>query len=211
LARRGLVYGCGCTRREITLAGAAMDSALPLDGDRPDAERPYAGTCRLGLAPGRLPRAWRLRVPPGVETFHDRWLGLQRQDVERAVGDFVLKRADGLWAYQLAVVVDDAAQGITDIVRGADLLSSTARQHVLARMLGVHVPRVMHVPLVVDPASGLKLSKQNHAAPLDLARPLQALAQAWQALGFQPLAPAGIPEFLREATAHWARRFGMPA
>jgi glutamyl-Q tRNA(Asp) synthetase len=209
LARRGLVYGCACTRREIALASEAMETALPVDGDRSDSERPYAGTCRPGLAPGRIPRAWRLRVPQAVETFHDRWLGPQQQDVERAVGDFVLKRADGLWAYQLAVVVDDAAQGVTDIVRGADLLSSTARQRVLARLLGVHLPRVMHVPLVVDAVSGLKLSKQNHAAALDLAQPLQTLAQAWRALGFQPLAAASVQQFLGEATAHWARRFGI--
>jgi glutamyl-Q tRNA(Asp) synthetase len=152
-----------------------------------------------------------VRVPAGLERFDDRWLGPQSQDVQREVGDFVLKRADGLWAYQLAVVVDDAAQGVTDVVRGADLLSSTARQRVLARLLGLAPSRVMHVPLVIDPVSGLKLSKQNHAAPLDLARPREALAQAWQALGFAPLAADGIEPFLAEATAQWARRFRMKA
>lgn len=209
LERRGLIYGCACTRREIALAGAAMQAALPVDADRPESERPYAGTCRSGLPAGRAARAWRVRVPAGLERFGDRWLGPQAQDVQREVGDFVLKRADGLWAYQLAVVVDDAAQGVTDVVRGADLLSSTARQRVLARLLGLEPPRVMHVPLVIDPVSGLKLSKQNHAAPLDLARPLDTLAQAWQALGFAPLAAEGLEQFLAEATVRWAQRFRM--
>ena len=202
LADQGLIYGCGCTRREIA------DSSPRGAGPAADGERPYPGTCRHGLPAGRQARAWRLRVPEGVETFTDRWLGLQRQDVSQAVGDFVLRRADGLWAYQLAVVVDDAEQGITDVVRGADLLSSTARQRVLARLLGATPPRVMHVPLIADPATGLKLSKQNGAAPLDTTRPLTALAQAWQALEFAPC-PAGTPAtFLAEATARWAARFG---
>ena len=203
LAGRGLVYGCGCTRREIA------DSSLRGASASPDGERPYPGTCRHGLPPGRQARAWRLRVPAGTDTFVDRWLGPQQQDVAQAVGDFVLRRADGLWAYQLAVVVDDAEQGVTDVVRGADLLSSTARQRVLARLLGATPPRVMHVPLITDPATGLKLSKQNGAAPLDTGQPLAMLARAWQALEFAPL-PAGTPaDFLAQATAHWARRFGM--
>ncbi|WP_407849462.1 tRNA glutamyl-Q(34) synthetase GluQRS [Bordetella petrii] len=203
LAARGLVYGCGCTRREIA------DSSLRGPGPGLDGERPYPGTCRHGLPPGRQARAWRLRVPAGIERFEDRWLGPQEQDVAQAVGDFVLRRADGLWAYQLAVVVDDAAQGVTDIVRGADLLSSTARQRVLARLLDATPPRVMHVPLVVDPATGLKLSKQNGAAPLDDARPLAMLARAWQALGFEPCAAGDPAAFLAQATARWAARFGI--
>lgn len=192
----GLVYGCGCTRREI--ADSARPGLAGIDG-----ERPYPGTCRHGLAPGRQARAWRLRVPDGVESFLDRWLGPQSQDVARAVGDFVLRRADGLWAYQLAVVVDDAAQGITDIVRGADLLGSTARQRVLARCLGLPLPRVMHVPLVTDPQTGLKLSKQNHAPALDLSAPLAALQQAWQALGFARLPASDVAGFLSDATRIW--------
>lgn len=201
LAARGLVYGCGCTRREIADSQAGTAGA--------DGERPYPGTCRNGLAPGREARAWRLRVPPGIERFDDRWLGLQAQDVALAVGDFALKRADGLWAYQLAVVVDDADQGVTDVVRGADLLGSTARQRVLGRLLGLPLPRMMHVPLVVDPATGLKLSKQNHAQAVDTGRPLAALAQAWQNLGFAPLAVPDVPAFLAEAIARWAMRFPL--
>lgn len=202
LAARGLIYGCGCTRREIA------DSALRGPLTALDGERPYPGTCRHGLPAGRQARAWRLRVPEGTETFVDRWFGPQQQNVAQAVGDFALRRADGLWAYQLAVVVDDAEQGITDIVRGADLLSSTARQRVLARLLGALPPRVLHVPLITDPASGLKLSKQNGAPPLDTTRPLAMLTQAWQALGFAPSAARTPETFLVAATAQWAARFG---
>ena len=203
LAARGLVYGCGCTRREIADSQGAA-GAIGADG-----EHPYSGTCRNGLAPGRQARAWRVRVPPGIEHFEDRWLGPQEQDVARAVGDFALKRADGLWAYQLAVVVDDAEQGVTDVVRGADLLGSTARQRVLGRLLNLPLPRVMHVPLVVDPATGLKLSKQNHAQAADIARPLATLGAAWRSLGFDTLPAPDVPFFLAEATARWAERFPM--
>jgi glutamyl-Q tRNA(Asp) synthetase len=202
LAARGLIYGCGCTRREIAdsaLRGQTMPGA--------DGERPYPGTCRHGLPEGREARAWRLRVPDGLEHFEDRWLGPQEQDVAQAVGDFALRRADGLWAYQLAVVVDDAAQGVTDVVRGADLLSSTARQRVLGRLLDLPPLRYMHVPLILDASSGLKLSKQNGAPPIDTNAPLKALEAAWQALGFAPFAAAGVAPFLREATARWAARF----
>lgn len=207
LTARGLVYGCACTRREIIDNHAALERARGVRQALVDGERPYVGTCRDGLPPGRLPRAWRLRVPPGEESFTDRWLGEQRQNVAQAVGDFVLRRADGMWAYQLAVVVDDAAQGVTDIVRGADLLSSTARQRVLARLLGAQPPRVMHVPLVLDPITGLKLSKQNHAPALDLARPVEALEHAWRVLGFAPIVADGPTRFLAEATAQWSRRY----
>ncbi|MBV6304346.1 tRNA glutamyl-Q(34) synthetase GluQRS [Candidimonas humi] len=170
-------------------------------------ERPYPGTCRDGLPSGREARAWRFRVPPGVEHYDDRWLGPQRQDVLEEVGDFVLRRADGLWAYQLAVVVDDAEQQVTDIVRGADLLGSTARQRLLARSLGLALPSVMHVPLVCD-ALGRKLSKQNHAPALDCSRPLQALETAWQHLGFAPLSATGPDDFWQRAQAQWAARYG---
>src|SRR5690606_33985156 len=108
---------------------------LSMAGGKPDGVPPYPGTCRHGIAAGRSPRAWRLRVPEGRLCFEDRWAGLRCQDVAREVGDFVLRRADGQWAYQLAVVVDDGAQGISHIVRGADLLDSTARQYVLDDLL----------------------------------------------------------------------------
>ena len=178
LAARGLVYGCGCTRREIADSALRGQAAPGADG-----ERPYPGTCRHGLPPGREARAWRLVMPDGLERFDDRWLGPQEQDVAQAVGDIALKRADGLWAYQLAVVVDDGFQGVTDVVRGADLLSSTARQRVLGRLLGLPPVRYLHVPLILDPASGLKLSKQNGAPPIDIDAPLASLQAAWRALG----------------------------
>lgn len=202
LAARGLVYGCGCTRREIADSALRGQAAPGADG-----ERPYPGTCRHGLPPGREARAWRLVMPDGLERFDDRWLGPQEQDVAQAVGDIALKRADGLWAYQLAVVVDDGFQGVTDVVRGADLLSSTARQRVLGRLLGLPPVRYLHVPLILDPASGLKLSKQNGAPPIDIDAPLASLQAAWRALGFAPLAADNVVAFLRGATAGWAARF----
>lgn len=202
LAARGLIYGCGCTRREIADSALRGQTTPGADG-----ERPYPGTCRHGLPEGRQARAWRVRMPEGVEHFEDRWLGPQEQDVAHAVGDIALRRADGLWAYQLAVVVDDAAQGVTDVVRGADLLSSTARQIVLGRLLGLPAVRYLHVPLILDAGSGLKLSKQNGAPPIDTGEPLAALQAAWRALGFAPFEAPDRNAFLREATARWARRF----
>ena len=186
---RGEVYGCACTRQE-----------LPAEG-------PYPGTCRTGLPPGRQARAWRFKVPPGLEHFQDRWLGPQQQDVAATVGDFIIKRADGLWAYQLVVVVDDGEQGITHIVRGADLLDSTARQRSLARRLNINYPSVLHVPLLLDEA-GRKLSKQNHAAAMDITHPVDTLNLAWQALGFDALHCPDIPSFWATATQHWANRYG---
>ena len=149
----------------------------------------YPGTCRNGLN-GKAARAWRLNVQRVIDdlqlatplTWQDRLLGVQQQDVAKEVGDFVLLRADGLWAYQLAVVVDDAAQGITHIVRGADLTDNTARQIVLQRALGLPTPSYMHTPLVLG-ENGEKLSKQNGAEALDLSDPLQTLNLAAQALG----------------------------
>ena len=191
-----LTYPCACTRREIA------DSVLRGQGFYPEGERPYPGTCRNGMTPGRSAFSWRLKVPEGVARFEDRWLGPLEQDVARAVGDFVIRRADGIWAYQLAVVVDDTAQGVTHVVRGADLLGSTARQRVLAGILGYPLPSVLHVPLVTD-ASGQKLSKQNGAAAIDTAQPLAVLGQAWRALGFEPLAARSVGEFWALSTRIW--------
>jgi glutamyl-Q tRNA(Asp) synthetase len=171
LSRRGFAYPCGCSRKELE------DSALALDG-----ARVYPGTCRQGLAPGKSARAVRLRTHGAPIAFADRIQGEIEQRVERDVGDFVLQRADGVYAYQLAVVVDDLEQGVTDVVRGADLLDSTARQIHLQRILGAHTPRYAHVPVAVDTA-GQKLSKQTGAAPLDLADPKRELARARRFLG----------------------------
>lgn len=225
LAARGLVYGCGCTRQEITQAAAQMAAAaaastpalvdippLTCSSDRPTesgltAERPYPGTCRNGLPPGRQARAWRLRIPPGIHRFNDRWMGPQQQDVAHQAGDIILKRADGLWAYQFVVVVDDGDQGITDIVRGADLLDSTPRQQILAGLLGMPIARTLHVPLALA-TDGRKLSKQNHAPALDLSTPLRTLDRAWRFLGFDSLNAASVDDFWQQATTQWAQRFG---
>ena len=180
LIAQGLAYPCGCSRKDIEAAQASPT-------ERHHAQV-YPGTCRAGLN-GKPARAWRLNVQavrkarglPAITHWSDRRLGEQAENVEKEVGDFVLRRADGLWAYQLAVVVDDAAQGITDVVRGQDLADNTARQIVLQQALGLRTPRYMHTPLVLGP-NGEKLSKQNGAQALDLADPLQALQLAAQAL-----------------------------
>ncbi|HYF17967.1 MAG TPA: glutamate--tRNA ligase family protein, partial [Ramlibacter sp.] len=196
LVGRGLAYACACSRKDIEAALAAQG--------RPRVrghEAPYPGTCRAGLH-GRPARAWRLRVPEGTVDWTDRRLGVQRQDVQREVGDFILLRADGLWAYQLAVVVDDAAQGITDVVRGEDLADNTPRQLVLQRALGVPTPRYLHTPLVLG-ANGEKLSKQNGAAPLELSDPLLALDAAAQVLGLPSSSSGNVAQALAAWVAQW--------
>ncbi|NRO96027.1 tRNA glutamyl-Q(34) synthetase GluQRS [Paraburkholderia sp. NMBU_R16] len=207
LSATGLVYPCGCTRKEIADSLANRNAR--------HATLAYPGTCRGGLA-GKPARAWRVRVPDGpaaIVSFEDRWQGVQQQDLATEVGDFVVKRADGQWAYQLAVVVDDADQGITHVVRGADLLDSTARQIYLQRCLGLPEPTYLHVPLVTD-ANGEKLSKQTGAAPLDAGRPLSALQDAARHLGLVPASgnwnATTLAAFQEEATTLWAGRFGVP-
>jgi glutamyl-Q tRNA(Asp) synthetase len=153
-------YWCACSRREIA------DSSLGLAAD---GAQIYPGTCRDAMQPGRTRRALRVRTASGAIGFDDRVQGAQSQVLSRDVGDFVVYRADGVFSYQLAVVVDDAEQGVTDVVRGADLLDSTARQIYLQRLLGFPTPRYLHVPAVVN-AAGEKLSKQTDAAPIDGSR-----------------------------------------
>jgi glutamyl-Q tRNA(Asp) synthetase len=186
LIGKGWAYPCGCSRKEI-------EDVYVLQGQ--DLARHsaavYPGTCREGLN-GKPARAWRLNVQAVIDAlhlpqtleWHDRRMGLQQQDVATEVGDFVLKRADGLWAYQLAVVVDDADQGVTHIVRGEDLLDNTARQILLQKALGLPTPIYMHTPLVLG-ENGEKLSKQNGAAGLDLQDPLVALNCAAGMLGLE--------------------------
>ena len=184
LVARQLAYPCACTRRE--LEAAHSDTATP----RPrNAELVYPGTCRNGLKDGarrNKPLAWRARSNSGGPIrWSDRRLGAQEQDVEREVGDFVLKRSDGCYSYQLAVVVDDAAQGITDVVRGEDLANNTARQILLQHQLGLPTPRYLHTPLVLG-ANQEKLSKQNGAQSIDSTQALAALNQAALVLGLPP-------------------------
>jgi glutamyl-Q tRNA(Asp) synthetase len=187
-ALRTQTYPCGCSRREIA------DSSL---GWAADGAQIYPGTCRTGLPPGKSARALRVKTGPEKIAFEDRVQGIQEQILAAEVGDFVLYRADGQFAYQLAVVVDDAEQAITDVVRGADLLDSTARQIHLQRLLGYAEPRYLHVPVAVN-AGGEKLSKQTGAQPIDPARGHEVLADALRFLG----QPAG--DDLEQAVHNWA-------
>jgi len=203
-ARR--VYPCGCTRKEIAdslLRAHARNTTLA-----------YPGTCRAGLH-GKPARAWRLRVPDGdaaLIAFDDRWQGRQTQNLATEVGDFVLRRADDQWAYQLAVVVDDADADITHIVRGVDLMDSTARQIYLQRCLGVATPEYLHVPVVTN-EHGEKLSKQNGATALDGNQPLDALRAAARHLGLdlggEPATT--LEQFHGAAIAMWAKRMNVRA
>ena len=200
----GWVYPCGCNRREIA------DSRLGL---APDGAAIYPGTCRNGLAEGRSARSLRVRVPPAegdadLIEFADRLAGNVRQRLDSESGDFVLKRADGFWAYQLAVVVDDAEQGITDVVRGADLLDSTPRQIYLQRLLGVPTPRYLHVPVIRNAACEI-MSKQTGAlavAPGDEQAGVAALMRAASFLGLDVGTSNTIAEFWRSAVPAWASK-----
>jgi glutamyl-Q tRNA(Asp) synthetase len=196
----GLAYPCGCTRKEIDAAIAAGGAQRARFG-----ELIYPGTCRSGLH-GKAARATRLHCLSGITHWQDRRLGALTQDVEHEVGDFVLKRADGLWAYQLAVVVDDAFQGVTDVVRGEDLADNTARQIVLQSSLGLPQPRYMHTPLVLG-ADGHKLSKQNGALPLDTGQPLQALQSAAAVLDLPPINANTPADWLAHAVPAWRARW----
>jgi glutamyl-Q tRNA(Asp) synthetase len=206
LVEKGWAYPCACSRKDI-------ESAQTRSLLRHHAAV-YPGTCRDGLH-GKPARAWRLNVHavqsalklPAITHWHDRRLGAQLQNVGEEVGDFVLRRADGLWAYQLAVVVDDAAQGISHVVRGEDLADNTARQIVLQQALGLPTPSYLHTALVLG-SNGEKLSKQNGAQALDLQNPLRALNKAATCLGL-PAAPDGSPidESLRHWTHIWRARY----
>jgi glutamyl-Q tRNA(Asp) synthetase len=195
LIRRRMAFACACTRRELELAAPSKSG-----------ERVYPGTCRHGVPAGREGRSWRVAVTDEIVRFHDRLQGTQEQQLARDVGDFVLKRADGLFAYQLAVVVDDSMQGITHVVRGADLLSSTPRQIWLQRQLGYATPSYLHHPIALD-ARGRKLSKQAGAKALT-PHPLSQLREAWTFLDQSepPSPPASVGEFWRWAHVAWNAR-----
>jgi len=200
LSGQGLVYGCACSRKDVEAAIAARPGWR--DGV-------YPGTCSATtVAPANV-RSWRIRVPDVSLSFVDRAVGPYAQSLARDVGDFVIRRADGLWAYQLAVVVDDAYQRITDVVRGADLLDNTPRQIYLQRVLGLREPRYLHVPVVVD-ERGEKLSKQTLAPALDTHAPLPALEVAGQHLGLPRIGADDVAAFLRVATEEWKERHPLP-
>jgi glutamyl-Q tRNA(Asp) synthetase len=202
LIAQGLAYPCACSRKDIEAALAAQGHPRERHG-----ELRYPGTCRHGLH-GRRPRAWRLRTASQPVLWQDRRLGPQQQDVEAEVGDFVLKRADGLWAYQLAVVVDDGAQGVTDVVRGEDLADNTARQILLQRALELPTPTYLHTPLVLGP-NGEKLSKQNGAAPLATGDPLATLNAAARTLGLPPQ-QGQVADALAAWVARWRDFYNRP-
>lgn len=194
LTAAGWIYPCACTRSEIA------DSSL--DGPQGPI---YPGTCRNGLPPGRTARALRVRTSGARIEYVDALLGPQHHDLETAAGDFVVRRADGLFAYQLAVVVDDALQGVTQVVRGSDLLDSTPRQIHLQHLLGLPTPDYLHLPVAVN-ARGEKLSKQTGAASIADERPVMTLVAVLALLGQQPpadLHDADIEAFWQWAINHW--------
>jgi len=189
-----VIYPCSCTRKEIA------DSALHgIDGQI------YPGTCRNGIPSGREGRTWRVRTDDREIAFNDALQGRVTQHLESEIGDFVVKRADGLFAYQLAVVVDDAFQGITHIVRGADLLASTPRQAYLQQLLGLSTPAYMHLPVAVN-TQGEKLSKQTLALPVGKDKPADKLLDVLAFLRQEPPAELQLntPETILEwAMANW--------
>ncbi|MEO7852657.1 MAG: tRNA glutamyl-Q(34) synthetase GluQRS [Rubrivivax sp.] len=204
LQAAGWVYPCGCSRRGV-------DEALSAAGHTPSRHvlAVYPGTGRSGLH-GKPARAWRMRVQhAGSEpclTWHDRRVGTLTQDLAHEVGDFVLKRADGVWAYQLAVVVDDACQGITHVVRGADLVDNTPRQILLQRALGLPTPQYLHTPLLTGD-DGHKLSKQNGAQAVDAGAPFPALREAATVLGLPPVDAEDVDRWLAAMVPMWAQRW----
>ncbi|AAZ98662.1 glutamyl-tRNA synthetase [Thiobacillus denitrificans ATCC 25259] len=194
LKAQGAAYPCACTRAQLVQAPRNREG-----------EMLYPGTCRNGLPADTVARAWRVRAPDASIRLHDRIHGDLQQNLAREVGDFIVKRADGLFAYQLAVVVDDAFQGITHVVRGADLLWNTPRQIYLQGLLGVPTPTYAHVPLITNVA-GQKLSKQTRAPALPERGRDATLAQALVTLGHPPpgeLAGAAPAELLTWASTHW--------
>ncbi|CAN5234654.1 tRNA glutamyl-Q(34) synthetase GluQRS [soil metagenome] len=198
LQAAGLLYPCGCSRSDIAAAATSHGS---------DGEPIYPGTCRNGLAAGRAARSWRMRMPDRLVRFDDRRLGVQVENPARDSGDIVLRRADGLWSYQLAVVVDDIDAGITDVVRGEDLLGSTARQIVIHQALVARAPRYLHIALLRDEA-GLKLGKQTGAMALDATGADRSLRAAARHLGLDVAAEA--PSVMTAALAAWTQRFLAP-
>lgn len=200
LIAAGSAYACQCTRSQI--AATLAERAGP---HLRHSEWVYPGTCRhrSGVRPG----AWRFACPEAAPPvcWTDRRLGPQQQDVAARVGDFVLRRADGIYTYQLAVVVDDAAQGVTHVVRGADLCDNTARQILLQHALGLPQLAYLHTPLLCGP-DGEKLSKQHGAAELDCSQPVLALSAAAQLLGLLP-AGAETAASPAEALARWVRQW----
>ena len=226
LHQRGLAYGCNCTRKDIEAAWLAQG----LESQR-HIERPYPGTCRLS-GYGATARSWRFALEQhqrniehaltatnnragfsfhaGMLCWEDRRLGTQQQDPSSVAGDFILQRADGLYAYQLAVVIDDAQQKITHVVRGEDLADNTARQLMLINALDLQAPQYLHTPLVRMP-DGEKLSKQHGAPPLDLSCPLSTLNSAAQQLALPQVSPQStVSDALGQWVKSWQATYNAP-
>jgi len=193
----GLIYGCTCSRRDV-------ENVIDAQAGWPAGV--YPGTCSAGATNDRPTRAYRVRVPDEEVCIVDRAAGCFSQNLKRDVGDFVVLRADGLWAYQLAVVIDDAEQKITDVVRGTDLLDNTPRQIYLQRAFGLPTPRHLHVPLVIN-AAGEKLSKQSGATALDPAQPLAQLERAALHLGLPTADAPSITSFLKLSIEAWREQW----
>lgn len=184
LLENGLAYPCACSRKDLPESGR------------------YAGTCRNGIPPGKTPRSIRFCVDEGVSAFNDCLQGNVSDSPAASVGDFIIKRADGLYAYQLAVVVDDHFQGVTQVVRGADLLDSTTRQISLQKALGYASPDYMHLPVVVS-ADGKKLSKRKLTDPVNQQKPATAVEHALRFLGQSPPAGLSLNDLWTWALEHW--------
>ena len=201
LRQRGFVFECGCSRKDIEEAAmAGLDGPL------------YPGTCRNGLQPERQLRSLRVRTDNAAVEFTDRLQGTVRQQLAAEIGDFILWRTDGIYAYHLACVVDDAQAGVSHVVRGADLIASTPRQIYLQRLLGLPTPEYLHLPIAVN-AAGEKLSKQTLAPQVDEERPARVLLEVLQFLGQQPLSElsgAPLDELWKWAILNW-RRAALPA
>jgi glutamyl-Q tRNA(Asp) synthetase len=184
LLSEGKAFWCGCSRNDLPPSGI------------------YPGTCRNGLAPGKYPRAVRLKVKGGTIRFTDLIQGAIVENLEHSVGDFIIYRADGLPAYQLAVVVDDAFQGITEVVRGSDLLASTARQIHLQHALGLPTPAYAHHPLAISD-DGKKLGKRFGSDPVGRLPAAEAVSVALQFLGQNPPGGMELKELWSWACEHW--------
>lgn len=194
LNKRGLTYSCTCTRKEI-----ADSSITGISGQI------YAGTCRNNVQNKDRPGAVRIKTDNNIIEFEDSLHGLISQRLESETGDFILRRSDGIYAYQLAVVADDATQGITNVVRGADLLDSTPRQIYLQKLLGYSTPTYMHLPVAVN-NQGEKLSKQTKAALLDISNPVKQLVEAVNFLGQESpieLLGSNVSSFWKWAIENW--------
>jgi glutamyl-Q tRNA(Asp) synthetase len=196
LEKQDLIYPCSCSRKEI-----ADSSVLGIEGPV------YPGTCRDRKHEPEFSGAWRLCTNNDLIEFEDAVQGIRQQRLQRDIGDFVIRRADGVFAYQLAVVVDDAEQGITHVVRGGDLLNSTPRQIHLQKLLGYSIPSYMHLPVVVN-AWGEKLSKQTQATPVDTSHPVLQLVKAIRFLGQTPppkVSESSLRSFWIWAIENWSR------